>query len=255
LVLNDVKNKQTFNQAPMTIKPTLTLLAIISFLHTTLAQSFLLPPTDFFEGINPAVIVKLKNGELLKGKINSLNTLKRNTPTLIMEDGGEMDLSSDDVWEYYHPISKSSRIFNNISPRSLYTNQVLENFDNNDNTAGFIVVRIVEINGREGTLDWKENTTSLYLLNPDFASRIQVYSANDDDDRIVTIRMETELRSFAPSAYLVAKDGNPAYRVRKSKYKTAFYELFGDCPALSNVEKPNFKDFAEHVYFYTNNCE
>ncbi|PLX12434.1 MAG: hypothetical protein C0598_05970 [Marinilabiliales bacterium] len=58
-----------------------------------------------------------------------------------------------------------------------------------------------------------------------------------------------------PKAYYVVKN-NETLIISKKKYKKQDFELlFSDCPAITENNKPDFKNFAEHVFFYNEYCQ
>lgn len=99
----------------------------------------------------------------------------------------------------------------------------------------------------------KDKYLLLQLLNPGFDHRLKVY------DKPGSKSGETSVGGVAVSgnqsgAYYVIKNGETLL-ISKKKYQKQDYQLlFGDCEKMK-IDKPNFKEFAAHVFIYESTCE
>lgn len=99
----------------------------------------------------------------------------------------------------------------------------------------------------------KDKYTLLQLLNPGFDSRIKVYDLPNSKSGETTID-DIAVSGGEATAYMVVKDGN-SMKITKKKYKKeGFNLLFGDCKLVVDECKPDFKQFATHVFIYDENC-
>lgn len=100
----------------------------------------------------------------------------------------------------------------------------------------------------------KDKYNLLQLLNPGFDDLIKVYDLPNAKSGETTVDDITVSGNNA-TAYIVVKNGE-SLKITKKKYKKQDFEvLFGDCPKIVDNNKPDFKDFAEHVFFYNELCK
>jgi len=93
----------------------------------------------------------------------------------------------------------------------------------------------------------------MQLLNPGFDKIIKVYM---DPKAKETMSIGGVIGGNAKS-YLIVKNGAKSYKLKKSKYKKEFKDLFGDCEAMMKElgsDKIKWNDFAEHVFLYDQLC-
>ena len=58
------------------------------------------------------------------------------------------------------------------------------------------------------------------------------------------------------TTYLVVRDGQKAFVIKKKGYEEQFVEVFGDCESFREFPgKPSFDDFAGHVFVYDQACK
>ncbi|NOR86151.1 MAG: hypothetical protein GQ527_00940 [Bacteroidales bacterium] len=100
----------------------------------------------------------------------------------------------------------------------------------------------------------KEKYYLLQLLNPGFDSKIKVYDIPGAKSAETSIN-DVAVSGNESNAFYVLKNGS-SYKVSKKKYKKQDYRLlFSDCPKLMENEKPDFKFFAQDIFFYSEACE
>jgi len=100
----------------------------------------------------------------------------------------------------------------------------------------------------------KDKFILLQLLNPGFDDLLKVYEIPNAKTG------ETSIDGIAVSgneakAYYVVKKGE-TIKITKKKYKKQDFKLlFGDCQQIIDNNEPDFKYFAEHVFFYNELCK
>lgn len=100
----------------------------------------------------------------------------------------------------------------------------------------------------------KDKYYLLQLLNPGFDDLLKVYDLPNSKSA------ETSVGGVAVSgntatAYYVVKNGK-TLKITKKKYKKQDFKLlFEDCPQIIENNEPDFKAFAEHVFFYNERCK
>lgn len=100
----------------------------------------------------------------------------------------------------------------------------------------------------------KEKYLLLQLLNPGFDNLLEVYDL-PNARTAESFSGDIAISGDMPKAFYVVKNGE-TLEISKKKYKKQDFELlFSDCPTIIENNKPDFKHFAEHVYFYNEYCQ
>ncbi len=100
----------------------------------------------------------------------------------------------------------------------------------------------------------KDKYLLLQLLNPGFDSLLEVYDL-PNARTAESFTGDIAISGDMPKAYYVVKNGE-TLEIKKNKYKKQDFELlFSDCPVIIENNKPDFKHFAEHVFFYNEYCQ
>lgn len=100
----------------------------------------------------------------------------------------------------------------------------------------------------------KDKYLLLQLLNPGFDSLLEVYDL-PNARTAESFSGDIAISGDMPKAYYVVKNGE-TLEIKKKKYKKQDFELlFSDCPVIIENNKPDFKHFAEHVFFYNEYCQ
>lgn len=104
-------------------------------------------------------------------------------------------------------------------------------------------------------LDDKKRTVLVQQVNPAFDSRLRVY---DDPFAKQTAGVGVagmQVTGGQDKSYYVNYNGK-TFRMYKRDYDKLFKEFFGNCPALTAQYKNGaWRDFAEHLFFYEQNCQ
>ena len=101
-------------------------------------------------------------------------------------------------------------------------------------------------------VDKKGKPRMLQLLNPGFETRMQVYAdpkANESGGGLMT-----NMAAGMQESYYVARGNSSATYVQKKKYKKSMSSVFDDCSMILEAYKPDFSEFAAHVFYYENEC-
>ena len=102
-------------------------------------------------------------------------------------------------------------------------------------------------------VDKKGKPRMLQLLNPGFETRMQVYA--DPKAKESSGGLLSNMSEGMEESYYVARGNSSATYVEKKKYKKSMSSVFDDCSTILEAYKPDFSDFATHVYFYENECK
>jgi hypothetical protein len=100
----------------------------------------------------------------------------------------------------------------------------------------------------------KEKYYLFQLLNPGFDDLLKVYDLPNAKSGGSSIG-GVAVKGNEATAYYVVKGGK-TIKVSKKKYKKQDFKLlFGDCQQIIDNNEPDFKAFAEHVFFYNELCQ
>lgn len=100
----------------------------------------------------------------------------------------------------------------------------------------------------------KDKYLLLQLLNPGFDEIIKVYDIPNAKSGETTVD-DVAVSGGMAKAYYVVVDGK-TLRISKKKYKKQdFNLLFSKCPQVMDNYKPDFKEFAAHVFVYNESCK
>jgi len=224
-------------------------------LISTLLLSFLLTGQSFSQSLLPALesmpmskeaYLNLKDGQRIKGKIMYTISGRGVNKVALKDEKGTKH-------EYKAPQIDEFGIFSNDMVKMQYFNESSASIKamlKTDRSAikfnDYVVFRNATLKGGKELL--------LQLLNPHFDDRIQVYYSVNSRKTTPLTKGTITLTGEMQRAYLVSKDGTPVVNVKKGSYKKSFRNLFSDCPNMSSIKKPKFKDFGKHIYYYTENC-
>jgi len=90
------------------------------------------------------------------------------------------------------------------------------------------------------------------LLNPGFETRMQVYA--DPKAKESNGGLLSNMAEGMEESYYVARGNSSATYVQKKKYKKSMSSVFDDCSTILEAYKPDFSQFAAHVFYYENEC-
>jgi len=102
-------------------------------------------------------------------------------------------------------------------------------------------------------VDKKGKPRMLQLLNPGFETRMQVYA--DPKAKESSGGLLSNMAEGMEESYYVARGNSSATYVQKKKYKKSMSSVFDDCSTILEAYKPDFSEFAEHVFYYENECK
>ncbi|MCT4638018.1 MAG: hypothetical protein N4A72_09935 [Bacteroidales bacterium] len=207
------------------------------------AQGFITPLKTV--QLNTETIVVKSDGKVIKGKLK--------TATCVM--GYLKRVSIKDNAGVKHKLKASEIKTLKVKPSKMAKMEMLAS--STENTSKISKKRYEEVINRkwliyERTLKARKKDVDVLgqLLNPGFDKKIKVYV--DPNARTSSIG---GFKFGGPKSYMVVKNGKKAIMVKKKNYKKIAKELFGDCPKMMKAYKEfNYKQFAEHVFYYDQNC-
>lgn len=220
---------------------------LLTFLFAVQSYSqFLLPALESMPMSREAYL-NLKDGQRINGKIMYTNSGRGVNKVALKDDRGtKHEVKAPQIQEF--------GIFSNDMVKLQYFNEssasikaILKTDRSAVKLNDYVVFRNAILKGGKELL--------LQLLNPHFDERIQVYHSVNSRKTTPLTNGSITLTGEMQRAYLVSKDGSPVVKVKKGSYKKSFRSLFSDCPNLLSVKNPKFKDFGNHIYYYTENCD
>ncbi len=190
--------------------------------------------------------VLLKNGETVSGKIMNTSSTRGITQVTLRDESGEKrKFRADEIEEFLIAMNDAVR-FQFANERGSSVKRLLTKRQPTAVPSDYVIYRNISLNGEKEML--------FQLLNPDFEEAFEVYY---DPQARKTTMLESEHISWTGDmhrAFLIRKGDAPPVMVKKGSYKKSFYELFGDCPQLLHLKKPDFKDLEAHLKLYNDNC-
>lgn len=102
-------------------------------------------------------------------------------------------------------------------------------------------------------VDKKGKPRMLQLLNPGFETKMQVYA--DPKAKESNGGLLSSMAEGMEESYYVARGNSSATYVQKKKYKKSMSSVFDDCSSILDAYKPDFSEFAAHVFYYENECK
>ena len=212
-----------------------------------LAQGFVTPVTGV--PTSEGSYVLLKDGRRFEGKVKSAMLMGPYIRSLsfVTSDGEKLKVKADDVEQLGAKLGKLSKFM--LVTESLGDPGtpwgVAQAFRDVDWQA--IVNRKYAIYD-QALIPGKDNWRLVQLLNPGFESRLKVYQ---HFRKTTTMANEGKV-----TTYLMVKDGQKAFVVKKKGYEEQFVQVFGDCESFREFPgKPSFDDFAGHVFLYDQACK
>ena len=104
----------------------------------------------------------------------------------------------------------------------------------------------------------KKDKSRIYMvLNPGYDSKIQVLH-NPWGNESGGIKMGgIKVTGGKEKSYLLVKNGQKSFKVKKGDYKKLFKEIYGDCPVMMETFNGKIKlaDIAGHVFAYDQLCQ
>jgi len=225
------------------MKYTFTLLGLVLFINFTSGQNFrLYPEMEITSLASNGGELTLANGDVVTGELSlatvqTSSGLQRITSVIVRNEG-------EDKQKFKPKDISELRINANWSDNS--TNDAAIKFYAEAKSDYYIFRTVKDNKGKQRLMQ---------LLNPGFDDNLQVYvDAKAKDSGFASM-----LGKDSAKSYYVTKDVNDkAMYLKKSKYKKTFKDVYGDCSTMMvelGDDKPNWNDFAQHVYSYNEECE
>ena len=225
----------------------LILISMFFSLLTVNAQSFM-PPFEFGNAVTgeitmddgktykgkftlygaglKGVVIKLKteSGDIIKGNRDNMNLIKFATPKskvgklMSISTGGKSSLSEVLGQDWKTALNQEYSIFKRMQNK-------------------------------------KGKPSFLQLINPGFDDKIQVY-LDPKAKETGGSKLTGGLIGGKDKSYYFSKGNSFTTLVEKRKYKKSFTSIYDNCPEMiKNFPDRDFKNIAEHVYFYNKNCD
>ena len=102
----------------------------------------------------------------------------------------------------------------------------------------------------------KEKSRIYMVLNPGFDSKIQILHNPWGNESGGLGVGGIKLTGGKEKSYLLVKNGQKSFKVKKGDYKKQFKDIFGDCPLILETftGKIKLEDLAGHVFAYDQAC-
>jgi hypothetical protein len=215
------------------------------------SQSFLMPLQDI--PASQQIYVVTKNNQTIYGKMRMSvwMTGQLKSFTMISEDGEKLKYKAEEVQELGVRMNDWVRL--QLRGEAMSSIKKAQNTDmdvllNRE----WILFEQVMMPGN------KAKYSLLQILNPGFDNKIKVF-----ENPRAAKTAKTSVGGFAITggedrAFLVSKEGKQSFVVKKGSYDKSFGDLYGSCPQLVKEfsgEKIQFKNMAQHVMYFEENCD
>ncbi|SIT02413.1 hypothetical protein [Belliella pelovolcani] len=205
----------------------------------------LLPPLEEMPFSKDAYIL-LKDGTRINGELVNTSSGRGVSRVVLKDESGiKHSYKADNIFEL--------GIFSNGLVKAQYFNESsasIKALFRTDRSAiqqnDYVVFRNAQLKGGKELL--------LQLLNPHFDEHFQVFHAVNARKTTSLHKGMVTISGEMQRVYLVSKDGSEIFKVKKGTYKKAFKKMFSDCDALKEIKRPKFKDFGQHIFYYSNSC-
>lgn len=220
------------------------LLVLASLLSFTLSAQFVTPLSSIS---GPAEITTL-DGKIISGKVKYASFGPNGMMSLMLldEQGNKNKFKAADVQQLKLKVDGLAKL-----------EIVAEQSSNIKKLANSNFKEVVEreyIYWQRVKHPEKDKYYLLQLLNPGFDGELKVYDLPGKRSGEMSSG-DVAISGNTATAYYVVKDGQ-TFVVSKKKYKKHDFQfLFSDCPKIIENNEPDFKAFAEHVYFCDQICE
>lgn len=237
-----------------------TFILIIAFMAGDLfAQSFNMPLQSFSR--KKKAFIHKTDGTVQEGFIDGFKR-KKGVYVLVKmkdEEGNKSEIPASEISHAFLAPSALGKIsakmekIHNINRWDRKINQ-----DTSLINEGYVFFEKTKVEFKKGTED-----LLLQLLNPSFCSDIKVYFNPRTQETasvsagpsmgIGSTRGQLEVAGGEAKSYYVKIGDKPAFKLKKGKYKKMFMKLYGDSPEFVEKygKKGKWRDFAEHLYYYT----
>lgn len=223
----------------------LSLLSFFMFLGTTFLNAQFVTPVNTISG--PAQVTLL-DGSVVNGKIKMASFGPNGIMSINMLDeaGSKQKYKANQIEEIKLKVDGLAKLEIIAEQSSNISKLAKSNFKE--------VVDREYIYWKRVKHPKKDKYFLLQLLNPDFDKLMQVYDMPNARSG-ETSSGNIGISGNEATAYYVVKNSETLV-ITKKKYKKQDFELlFSDCPTITENNKPDFKAFAEHVFFYNEYCE
>lgn len=231
------------------MKQFISALLLLCVCHYSFAQNFLTP----LEVLTGKATVTTVDGKTVTGKLTSYTFEARGLGNFKIKDS-----ATNEVTKFEPENVKTLQVKTNLTSK-------LETAEKQSKKSVFGLLKsdnkeIVERDYITFNLiaypEKKDKFLLLELLNPDFASKIQVY-----EHRVGT-KSSTSIFGITTEAdesrsYIIVINGVASFVEKKNYKKEYFDKIFASCPELMAMpeKEVSFKDFAKHVYIFDKKCK
>ena len=226
------------------------MLLLVFTAQSAFSQQFLYPFSLFSHNETSRVI--LKDGSEVEGTLDKLKR-KRGLPSEITfkVDGKKTSWNASDVQGMY----LKPNDLNKMAAASDFMSDATQ-WEDTDLDKDILGKGFVYFEQKEVIIGKKKQTLMLQLLNPSFASKVQVYHDPYANETASTGIGGITVDGGDAKSYFVSINGDTAFKLKKKDYTEATKKLFGDCGEYlgSLGKKPKWSEFAKHLYDYGRVC-
>ena len=217
----------------------------------SLAAQDLSVGANMFSHKKTAYVTK-KDGTILEGTVDKIKRKKGLLEMVVLEvDGHEIELMPEEIDHMYLPPSGLDKLANKMDEATTMTKWDREDVASDKIKEGYVYFENAQV-----SLKGNSQTLLMQLLNPGFSSKLRVYFdplANETSRANIG---GLTVAGGLDKSYYVQRPGEEAYKLKKKDYRKDFENFYKDCPkVLKKYPKPDWPDFAKHIFYYSENCE
>ena len=132
----------------------------------------------------------------------------------------------------------------------------MDKWDRADIESDLIKDGYVYFEGANVDLKQGDRVLLLQLLNPGFSSKLKVFFDPKAKETTGVGFGGLTVAGGLEKSYYIQRGDEAAYKMKKKDYKKDFENFYKDCSEIYQEygEKPDWPDFAKHVFYYSENC-
>ena len=238
------------------MKKLLTLVFIVTSTILSFSQSLVEPLENvsllWFPKNHECVIIDMEGntieGEIIKGKAVGSSP---GSITVRDKEGNEIKLSAEQIKSA--KIKASDLIKFGKGIENLGSVQEITNADWKEiiDTEYLYYVRALAPKKK------KDKSRIYMVLNPGFDSKIQILHNPWGNESGGLGVGGVKLTGGKEKSYLIVKNGQKSFKIKKGDYKKQFKDIYGDCPVILETFTGKIKlvDLAGHVFAYDQLCK
>jgi hypothetical protein len=195
----------------------------------------------------------MKDGTVLTGTIKDLDRKKGLIEEIKLDvDGGKrMKLDPEDIAFAYLPPTDASKLNRALENINEVNNWGRQDLDADIINQGYSYFEQMEVRIKKN----KTETLLMQLMNPSFSGNVNVYHDPYAGETTSVGIGGFDLTGGLAKSYYIKIGDAVAYRVKKKEYNSECKLIFAGCDAvLADEDMGVWREFARHVYEYSQNC-